>query len=63
MTLRDWMEREAVTPQKLADLVGVDVALLRSWASGRVMPSYGERQLVAQMTKGEVRVTDWGGKR
>lgn len=57
MTLREWMEREGVAPQKLADLVGVEVALLRSWASGRVMPDHSQRQHIAHATKGAV--TEW----
>ena len=59
MTLKDWMEREGVTAQTLAPLVGVEVALVRSWASGRVMPDHSQRLHVAHATKGAVTMADW----
>lgn len=59
MTLRDWMEKQGISPQTLAALIGADTATLRSWVSGRLKPSMPERQLIAQVSKGAVGAKDW----
>jgi DNA-binding transcriptional regulator YiaG len=64
VTLHEWFVAEqerGVTGsvERMAALLGEPVALVRSWASGRVIPTLMQRQLITQVTKGEVGAGDW----
>jgi DNA-binding transcriptional regulator YiaG len=64
MTLHEWFVAEQArgvtgSVERVAALLGEPVALVRSWASGRVLPTMMQRQLIGQVTKGEVGARDW----
>jgi hypothetical protein len=64
MTLHEWLVAEQKrgttgSVERLAALLGEPVTNVRSWASGRVLPTLTQRQLIAQVTKGAVGAGDW----
>jgi len=64
MTLKEWLadqERrgEVGVIERLAAQVGEPTALVRSWVSGRVVPSHHQKILLVPATYGAVRPGDW----
>jgi DNA-binding transcriptional regulator YiaG len=64
VTLHEWFVAEQArgvtgSVERVAALLGEPVALVRSWASGRVLPTLMQRQLIGQVTKGAVGPGDW----
>ena len=64
MTLQEWFVEEqnrgaTGAVEREAALLGEPVPLVRSWATGRVIPTLIQRQLITQVTKGAVGPGDW----
>ena len=64
MTLQEWLVEEqnrgaTGAVERVAALLGEPVPLVRSWATGRVIPTLIQRQLITQVTKGAVGPGDW----
>lgn len=59
MKLRDYMVREKLTYQAVADAVGVNVAQIHRWANGTTMPPIRQTARLAKVTNGEVTANDF----
>lgn len=59
MTLHDWLQWQEMSEQKFAKDLRVDVALVRSWASGRAKPQVSDMTVIDAYTRGLVSSEDW----
>ena len=59
MELNDWMQLYDVTVIELAKMLHTQRCTIYSWKNGRNKPSPHFMALIADVTKGKVKMEDW----
>lgn len=59
MTLTDYLEREAITTEKFAEMLGVDPVSVRRYLRGQRRPKLKVMRKIAKVTRGEVTPNDF----
>lgn len=58
MRLSVWLKQNKRTHAMLAEEMGVHIATVDKWTTGRMMPRYDACQLISIITRGEVTIQD-----
>lgn len=59
MQLRDWMDEKGLTPDWLADRLGIQAVTVRAWLSGRQLPRNREQYArISELSQGAVTPND-----
>lgn len=59
MTLSEWMTENDVSPESLANMIGVHWATIYKWRSGRSFPRLDQIVAIRRLTKGAVTADDF----